>query len=68
MMVESWKRLIDGHPEPHDLTLLRHEMMEHDLIQQGYPQDKARCITTKKYNYDKEASEFYGKIKKFKKE
>lgn len=68
MMGESWKRLIDGHPEPHDLTLLRHEMMEHDLIQQGYPQDKAHCITTKKYNYDKEASEFYGKIKKFKKE
>lgn len=65
MMGESWKRLIDGKPEPHDITLIKHEIMERDLIKQGYTQDEAHIITSKKYNYDKEATEFYGKIEKY---
>ncbi len=68
MMAESWRRLIDGKPEGHDLTLLRHEIMEKELIQKGYSQDDAHRQTSAKYNYDKEATEFYGKIEKYKKE
>lgn len=68
MMAESWRRLIEGKPEAHDLTMLRHEIMEQDLLEQGFSQDEAHRMTSAKYNYDKEAMEFYGKIKKFKKE
>lgn len=68
MMGESWRRLIEGKPEAHDLTMLRHEIMEQDLLEQGFSQDEAHRMTSAKYNYDKEAMEFYGKIKKFKKE
>lgn len=68
MMAESWRRLIAGKPEFHDLTLLQHEIMEADLVKQGYSQDEAHIITSAKYNYDKEASAFYDKIKKYKKD
>lgn len=68
MMGESWRRLMEGKPEPHDLTLIHHEIMERGLVEQGVPQDEAHILTTAKYNYDKEAMEYYGKIKKFKKE
>ena len=68
MMGESWRRLIEGKPEAHDLTMLRHEIMEQGLLEQGFSQDEAHRMTSAKYNYDKEAMEFYGKIKKFKKE
>ena len=68
MIGESWKRLIDGKPESHDLTLIKHEIMEKDLMSKGMSQDEAHIAATAKYNYDKEATLFYGKIKKFKKE
>ena len=67
-MAQSWQRLCEGkNIQPHDLTFLKHELMEMDLIQQGYSQDEAHIMTSKKYNYDKESKEFYGKIKKYKK-
>lgn len=68
MMGESWRRLIEGKPEPHDFTLLKHEMMEKNLIESGLSQQEAHNITCKHYNYDKEATEFYDKIKKYRKE
>lgn len=68
MMAESWRRLSAGKPEPHDLTLLRHEIMEKKLMDAGYSQEEAHILTTGKYNYGKEAKEFYDKIKKYKKE
>ena len=68
MMAESWRRLIDGKPEPHDMTLINHELMEKELMEKGMSQEEAHIMTSKKYNYDKEANEFYGKIKKYKKE
>ena len=68
MMAESWRRLIDGKPESHDLTLLKHEIKEKELIGQGYSQDEAHRLTSAEYNYSKEASKFYAKIKKYKKE
>lgn len=68
MMSESWRRLMQGTPEEHDLTLIKHEIMEKDLMKKGFTQEEAHNITSKVYNYDKEANEFYGKIKKYKKE
>lgn len=66
MMSESWKRLINGTPEQHDLTLIKHEVLESELIKEGYTQEEAHIITSKQYNYAKEAAEFYDKIKKYK--
>ena len=65
MMAETWRRLIDGKPEAHDITLIKHEIMECDLMKKGYTQAEAHIITSKKYNYDKEAKMFYDKIKKY---
>lgn len=68
MMGESWRRLMEGKPEPHDITLINHEAMERKLMEQGLSQDEAHCQASDKFNYDKEAREYYGKIEKFKKE
>ena len=68
MMAESWQRLMSGKPEKHDITLLKHEIMEKKLMQSGMSQEKAHIETSKVYNYSKEAGEFYAKIKKYKKE
>jgi len=43
-------------------------MLEKELITKGKSQRDAHIIATQKYNYEKEANEFYGKIKKYKKE
>ena len=48
-------------------TLLRHEIMEKELIDKGFNQIEAYKITIKKYNYQKEAEEYYDKIEKSKK-
>ena len=68
IIAESWRRLQEGKPEAHDLTLLKHEMMEKALMDQGYSQEEAHIKTSKIYNYDKEASEYYGKHKKYREE
>lgn len=65
MMAESWQRLINGKPEQHDITLINHEIMERELMKQGYTQSEAHIMASKKYNYDKEATEFYGRIEKY---
>lgn len=63
-IAQSWDRLTRGHIEKHDLTLIRHEIMEKDLIKKGYTQDEAHKIASKKYNYKKDAGEYYATIKK----
>ena len=65
MMAESWRRLVSGSIEPHDLTLLRHELMEMGLMKKGYSQSEAHKLASKKYNYAKEAAEYYDKIEKY---
>lgn len=63
MMAQSWQRLIDGkNIQPHDITLLNHERMERQLMKQGHTQNEAHTITSKTYNYSKEAAEYYDKI------
>ena len=68
MMAESWQRLAEGKPEKHDITLLKHEIMERELMKDGLSQEEAHIKTSQKYNYSKEAGEYYAKIEKFKKE
>ena len=63
MMAQSWQRLIDGkNIQPHDLTLLNHEKMERELMRKGLSQSEAHIITSKTYNYSKEAQEYHDKI------
>lgn len=55
-MAESWRRLseIGGkNIQPHDLVMLRHELMEHDLMAKGMKYDEAHELTNKSYNYQK---------------
>lgn len=67
-MAESWQRLIDGkNIQQHDITLLKHEEMEHNLMQLGYSQDEAHNMTSQTYNYAKEAYEYYDKIEEYSK-
>lgn len=63
-MAQSWQRLIDGKPEPHDLTLLRHEIMEKELMDSGLSQYEAHIRTSEKYNYTKESDDYYAALKK----
>lgn len=50
--------------QKHDFTLLDHEIMEKNLMDMGYSQDEAHRMTSQKYNYAKEAIEYYGEDKK----
>lgn len=65
-MAQSWQRLISGTPEPHDLTLLKHEIMEKELMDAGLSQSEAHDITNQTYSYSGESDEFYAKIKEHK--
>ena len=65
-MAQSWQRLISGNPKPHDLTLLRHELMEKELMDAGMSQDDAHIETSKVYNYAKESDEYYAALKEHK--
>lgn len=62
-MAQSWQRLVDGHPDPHDLTMIRHEIMEQDLVDSGMSQYEAHIETSKKYNYGKESDDYYAALK-----
>lgn len=68
MMAESWQRLVEGKPEAHDITMLKHEFLEKELIKNGMTQEQAHIEASMKYNYSKEAGEYYAKIEKYKKE
>ena len=63
-MAEFWQRLIDGkNTQPHDITLIQHELMESKLVEDGMSRDEAHIITSGVYNYKKEVEEFHDKIK-----
>lgn len=69
MISQSWQRLIDGKKIlPHDLTLLHHEALEKEIVASGKSQAEAHIIASKKFNYGKEANEYYASIKKYRKE
>ncbi|MEG1862970.1 MAG: phage minor capsid protein [Oscillospiraceae bacterium] len=69
MIAQSWQRLIDGkNIKAHDLTLLKHEILEKELIATGLNQSQAHLKASEIYNYSKEAELFYVNIEKYKKE
>lgn len=64
-IAESWRRLAfdPNHIQKHDLTLLNHELMEMRLVvNEGLSQDEAHVITSQKYNYSEESSEYYAEL------
>lgn len=66
-MAESWQRLMEGKSiQQHDMTLLRHELMEKELVDQGISQAEAHIRTSRIYNYSREAKEYYDQIAKHK--
>ena len=69
MIAQSWQRLESGkNIQPHDLTLLRHEIEERRLmIEEGMTQSEAHTEACKKYNYPREAEAYYDSLKKHKK-
>lgn len=67
-IAESWRRLISGKDiQPHDITLLHHEIMEKELFDDGLTQSEAHRITSEKYNYQKESEAYYVALEKRKK-
>ena len=69
MMSQSWQRLIEGkNIQKHDFTLLKHELLEKSYEDNGMNHNQAHILATKKYNYSKEAREYYAEINKHKKE
>jgi len=66
-IAQSWQRLINGTPEPHDFTLIQHEIMEKELVKAGWSQYDAHIETSKKYNYARESDDYYAALKEYKK-
>lgn len=60
-IAESWRRLAfdSENIQPHDLTLLKHELLELRLVSEGIKQDEAHLIASQKYNYSQESFDFY---------
>ena len=68
MMAQSWQRLIEGRDiKEHDLTLLKHELLEHEYKDQGIPHNEAHILASYKYNYSQEAEDYHAKISKHQK-
>lgn len=67
MMAQSWQRLVNGTPEPHDIILIKHEKMEMELMAKGMSQSEAHIKTSKIYNYEREAGLYYAKVNQHKK-
>lgn len=53
-MAESWQRLSDENMElkPQDIIMLNHELLEKQLVDKGYTQEKAHNEANKKFNYE----------------
>ena len=70
-IAQSWQRLLIGKDvKPHDRTLIEHELLEMQIKRENPELEhwKAHEIATKKYNYQKEAEEYYGNLEKHKKD
>lgn len=68
-IAQSWQRLMTGKDiKPHDKTLIEHELMEMKIKQENPSIDHAKAheLASEKYNYPKEALEYYGNLKKHK--
>lgn len=66
-IAQSWQRLMTGKDiKPHDRTLIEHELLEMEIKKSnpGISHLKAHELAAQKYNYGKEASEYYGNLEK----
>lgn len=66
-IAQSWQRLMNGKDiKLHDKTLIEHELLEMKIKQEnpGIDHVKAHELASEKYNYPKEALEYYGNLKK----
>lgn len=64
-MAESWRRLSSkrkSEVQPHDITLLRHELLEIQYIINGLSQEDAHNTAQTQYNYRDESKAFYRKF------
>lgn len=70
-IAQSWQRLMQGtNIKPHDRTLIEHELLEMEIKKSnpGLSHQEAHRMAAEKYDYGKEASEYYGNLKKHKKD
>lgn len=66
-IAKSWDRLRAGADiREEDLILIKHELMEMELIEQGLSRDEAHCLSNKKYNFTEASNN--AKYKKSKKD
>lgn len=66
-IAQSWQRLMSGkNIQKHDRTLIEHELYEMELktADKTLSHQEAHLLATRKYNYQKEADEYYGSLKK----
>lgn len=72
-IAQSWGRLAQNNVnqfnkiEPHDLTLIKHEAYEMELVSKGLSQSEAHDIVNEKYNYGVEVRKYYDNLEKRKK-
>ena len=70
-IAQSWQRLmLNKNIQKHDRTLINHELYEMKIKKDNPDIEhyKAHEIATGKYNYQKEATEYYGNINKNRKD
>lgn len=68
-IAQSWQRLMNGKDiKKHDRTLIEHELLEMRIKKEnpGIEHLKAHRLAASKFNYPKEAGEYYGNLKKHK--
>lgn len=63
-MSESFRRILEGkNIKPHDITMLRHEILELNLMKKyNMVYEDAHSLAEQKYNYKKELDEFLERI------
>lgn len=68
-IAHSWQRLTDGKRiQPHDVTLIEHELLEMQLKRDDPSLDhnQAHTIASQKFDYRKESDTYYDRLKKHK--
>ena len=65
---DSWLRLTAGASQikPHDITLIRYEILEMRYVDSGMTQAEAHELASPKYDYDEECRKYHGKVGKHK--
>lgn len=67
-IAQSWQRLMTGKDiKQHDRTLIEHELLEMQIKKEnpGIDHRKAHELASNKYDYPKEAIEYYGNLEKY---